>query len=164
VVVALALTAGVIANSVLFVWPPSDRPAPVDAILSLNGTNETARQDRAISLAEEGYAPVLLFSKGTYVTNCPEVPKVKVVCFVPVPGRTAGEVEFAARYLHAHGLHSILIVSGRTQAFRAKMLMGRCFSGRTLVVPAPEPISHLPFEVAYEWAAMGRALIVDRTC
>ena len=47
---------------VLFVWPATDSPQHVDAILSLNGPNEGAREGLAVSLAEKGYAPVLLFS------------------------------------------------------------------------------------------------------
>ena len=59
VIVFFALTA------VLFVWPATDSPQHVDAILSFNGPNEGARETLAVSLAEKGYARVLLFSRGS---------------------------------------------------------------------------------------------------
>ncbi len=52
------------ASGVLFVWPATDQPRHVDAIVSLNGTDEAGRENLAISLAEKGYAGVLLFSEG----------------------------------------------------------------------------------------------------
>ena len=119
------------ATSVLFLFPATDQPRHVDAILSLNGTDEAARESKAISLVEAGYARVLLFSQGDSPTPCPEVPYAKVVCFVAVPGRTVGEVRFAANFLRRHGWHSVMIVSGRAQATRAGLLMDRCFRGRS---------------------------------
>ena len=43
------------ATAVLFVFPATDQPRQVGAILSLNGTDEAARASKAIALAEEGY-------------------------------------------------------------------------------------------------------------
>ena len=134
----LVVVAFVTASSLLFVWPATDQPQHVDAILSLNGGNEPARESLAISLAEQGYARVLLFSQGnSHTTPCPEVPTISVVCFAAEPGRTAGEVKFAARYARRHGWHSLMIVPGRAQVTRARLLMNRCFSGHVAVVAAP---------------------------
>lgn len=156
-------------SAVLFVWPPTDRPQHVDAILSLNGPDEAARRAEAIKLAARGLAPVLLFSQGTLppdlvVELCPQVPGVKVVCFSPVPARTVGEVEFAARYLRNHGLHSVMVVPGRSQALRARLLMSRCFRGRIVVVGGPEALPQIPGGVVYEWGALLKALLVHRGC
>ena len=159
------LTLFIVASSILFVWPPTDQPRHADAILSLNGRNEGAREATAISLAERGYAPVLLFSQGnSYTTPCPKVPQVEVKCFEPVPGRTVGEVEWAARYAREQGWHSLIVVPGRAQSVRARVLLERCFSGSVTVVPAPVKTSQLPYEVVYEWGALGRALLFDRHC
>ncbi len=161
----LLIVAFVTASSLLFVWPATDRPQHVDAILSLDGQNEAARQSRAVSLAEEGYAHVLLFSQGnSHTTPCPHVPDVTVVCFSANPGRTAGEVEFAALYARRHDLHSLLIVPGRAQVTRARVLMKRCFSGHTAFVAAPVKLSDIPFDVIYEWGALAKALFIYRTC
>ncbi len=74
----------------LFVFPATDQPTHVNGILSLNGGNEMAREALAVSLAEKGYAPVLLFSQGGEAsdTSCPKVPRVAVVCFVDGAGNT----------------------------------------------------------------------------
>jgi len=161
----LSASAFVVASAVLFVWPATNRPAKVDAIVSLDGTHEKAREDLAISLAEHGYATVLIFSQGAYhTTPCPKVPRVRVVCFVPRPARTVGEVEFAARYALRRGWRSLLVVPGRAQSTRARLLMDRCFGGRVLVVPAPVPWQDMPYEVLYEWGATAKAILVDPGC
>jgi uncharacterized SAM-binding protein YcdF (DUF218 family) len=162
---AALLFAFLAVSSVLFVWPASNRPGHVDAIVSLNGTDEPARESTAIMLAQRGYAPVLLFSQGNYrTTPCPQVPRVVVVCFEPKPARTVGEVEFAANYARVRGWHSLLIVPGRAQATRARLLMDRCFRGQVLIVPAAVPLLRLPIDVIYEWGALAKALLVDRSC
>jgi hypothetical protein len=165
-VVALLLVVFVAASSVLFVWPASDQPQHVDAILSLNGSDETAREAESVALAEKGYAHVLLLSQGGYAENtpCPNVPRVVVVCFVPNPARTVGEVEFAARYLRRHGLHSLMVVPGRTQATRARLLVRRCFSGRLVVVGGAAQWLHTPVEVLYGWGATAKALFAGGGC
>ena len=152
------------ATALLFLWPDINHPVPVDAILSLNGADEGAREATAIALAEKGYSKVLLFSQGNSPTPCPIVPKVKVVCFVAVPSRTVGEVRFAAHYLKVRGWHSLLIVPDRAQATRARLLMDRCFSGHVLVLAAPVQPLHFPFEVVYEWGALLKALLISRGC
>ena len=161
---ALALAVFVVASAVLFVWPAADHPRPVGAILSLNGEDESARESQAIALAEKGYAPVLLFSQGHFATACPSVPRVKVVCFIPVPNRTVGEVRFAADYAKQHDLSSLMIVPGRAQTTRARVLIRRCFPGQVVMVPASVPLLAIPFEVVYEWGALAKALLLDRHC
>ena len=149
-----------------FVWPASDRPRRVDAILSLDGADEALRVARAVGLVEQGYSDVLLFSQGAYRSEaCPRLPKVDVVCFVPAPARTVGEVEFAARYAAVRGWHSLMVVSGHTQATRARLLLARCFKGKAVVVPAAPPsIPDLVYQVLYEWGALVKALVVDPGC
>ena len=160
VVVFLALTA------VLFVWPATDSPQHVDAILSLNGPNEAGREAVAVSLAEKGYAHVLLFSRGSGGSNqpCPKVPGVVVVCFVDVANNTRGEARFAASYAEQHHFDSLMIVPGRPQVSRAHLLMERCFSGKIVVVPASEPLLRSSDNVLHEWGGFLDALLVQRGC
>lgn len=161
----MVIVAFVTASSLLFVWPATDRPQHVDAILSLNGRNEPARESRAVSLAERGYAHVLLFSQGnSHTTPCPTVPHISVVCFSADPGRTVGEVRFAARDARRHGWHSLMVVAGRAQVTRARILMHRCFSGHVAVVAAPVKLAQIPYSVIYEWGALAKALLIYRTC
>jgi len=160
VTVFLALTA------VLFVWPATDSPQHVDAILSFNGPNEVAREARAVSLAEKGYARVLLFSRGGAAneTTCPKVRRVVVVCFVDVTNNTRGEARFAAQYAKQHHLNSLMIVPGRLQATRAHLLLERCFSGKIVVDPASEPLLRFPKDALHEWGGLLEALLIRRGC
>jgi hypothetical protein len=50
--IALLFVVFLTATAVLFVFPATDQPHHVGAILSLNGTDESARDGRAIALAE----------------------------------------------------------------------------------------------------------------
>jgi uncharacterized SAM-binding protein YcdF (DUF218 family) len=160
VVVVLALT------TVLFVWPATDSPHHVDAILSLNGPNEGAREAVAVSLAKAGYARVLLFSRGGdgNDTPCPKVHGVLVVCFDDVADNTRGEARFAAQYAQQHQLNSLMIVPGRSQATRAHLLLERCFTGRIVVVPASQPLLGDSDNVLHEWAGVLDSLLINRGC
>jgi hypothetical protein len=162
VIAFLALTA------VLFVWPATDSPQHVDAILSLNGPNEGAREALAFSLAEKGYADVLLFSRGDVgnatVTPCPKLHGVVVVCFVDVAGNTRGEARFAAQYAKQHHMSSLMIVPGRLQATRAHLLVQRCFSGKIVVDPASEPLRSFPQDLVHEWGGLLEVLSIRRGC
>lgn len=160
------VVAWVALSCAFFVWPAAGRPQRVDAVLSLDGPNENLREQRALALLREGYAKVLLFSQGAYRSApCPSVPHVRVVCFVPKPARTVGEIEFAARYAARHRWHSILVVPGHAQTTRVRLLMARCFKGQAVVMPAAAPpLVDLPYQVAYEWGALVKALVVDPGC
>lgn len=148
-----------------FALPPQASPRRAGAILSLDGNAEGARSHLAVRLAEEGYAPVLIFSQGNWrTTPCPRVPGTRVVCFWPHPARTIGEVAYGVAYARRHGIHRLLIVSGWAQTTRARLLAHRCFRGTATVVSAPMPAWQVPFEVAYEWGATARALLGERAC
>ena len=161
----LVIVVFLVASSVLFVWPATDQPRHVDAILILEGDNEAARESTAISLAKRGYAPVLLFSQGNPDgPACPRVPRVSVVCFVPQPAQTIGEVRFATVYARRHGWHSLMVVAGRTQITRARLLVERCFSGQSVMIPAPVQLTYLPYEIVYEWGALTKAVLLNEHC
>ena len=154
------------ATLALFVYPPTDQPRHVDGILSLNGDDVHAREAEAVSLAEKGYAPVLLFSQGSRGndTPCPAVPRVSVVCFFDVTNNTRGEARWAGHYAERHHWHSLMIVTGRAQVMRARLLTERCFPGQVVVVPATEPLVEIPGDVLHEWGGLLAALSIYRGC
>ena len=156
----------VAATLALFVFPPTDQPRRVDGILSLNGGDESAREERAVALALQGYAPVLLFSQGSpgNDTPCPKVPRIKVVCFVDVTNNTRGEARWAGQYAEGHHWHSLMIVPGRAQAMRARLLTERCFQGDVVIAPVSEPLRDLPGDILHEWGGLLAALIIYRGC
>lgn len=149
----------------LFFYPATDQPTHVDGILSLNGSNEEARTALAVSLAKKGYAPVLLFSQGGEGadTSCPKVPNVAVVCFVDGPDNTRGEAEWAGRYAKRHDWHSMMIVPGRSQATRARLLTERCFPGQLVVVPIAESRPALS-DIIHQWGGLLSSLVAHRGC
>jgi hypothetical protein len=159
-VVFLAVTAR------LFVWPPTDAPARVDAILALGGDPGQLRAKQAVSLAEAGYAHVVLVSLGDYPpAPCPKARAgIDVVCFRANPLDTRGEVEFATRQAAHHHWTSMLMVPERSQATRARMLFRRCSDIRLLVVPVTAHGMALVTNIAYEWAALAKAFVVDTGC
>jgi len=164
-IVVVVVVVFVAATVRLFVFPPTNQPGHVDGILSFNGSDEGARAALAVSLAKKGYGPVLLFSQGgaSTDTSCPKVPRVSVVCFVDVSNNTRGEAEWAGRYAKRHHWHSLLIVPGRAQVTRARLLTERCFSGQLVVVPASEPRPALS-EIIHQWGGLLDALFIHRGC
>jgi uncharacterized SAM-binding protein YcdF (DUF218 family) len=163
VVALLVVLAGLSAR--LFVWPAEGIPPRVDAIVMLAGPGN--RLPVALRLAREKRAPLLVVSEGWqgYGGPCPQaVPGVKLVCFDPNPGNTRGEAEFAGRLAREDHWRSVVLVTTRSQDTRARILFGRCFGGTIYVMTAPLPLSSWPYEIAYQWAALAKALVVYRSC
>ena len=153
------------ATARLFVWPPTDGPRRVDAIVSLGGDPGQRRAHLAIALARAGDAPVAVVSLGGYQVPCPAAPRhVEVICFRPDPVDTRGEAEYAARLAARRHWRSLIVVPERSQSTRARLLFERCTPARLVVVPVADHGSRLPGDVAYEWGALLKALLWKRTC
>ena len=121
----------------------------------------------ALQLAREHRAPILAVSQGRhgYGGPCPSaVPGVKLICFDPNPGNTRGEAEFTGRLAKQYHLTSVVFVTIRAQATRARILSGDCFGGSVYVITASLPLSNWPYQIAYEWGALIKALFLDRGC
>jgi uncharacterized SAM-binding protein YcdF (DUF218 family) len=156
----------VVATARLFIWPPTDLPAKADAVVALGGDPGQRRAKSAMRLAREGYAPVAVISLGgkRAVPCPPAVPGVELICFRANPLDTRGEAEYVARLASRQHWNRIIVVSERSQATRARMLFKRCTGIQLLMVPVTDPRVRLPFDVAYEWAALIKALVVVRSC
>lgn len=150
----------------LFVWPPTDQPAKVDAVLALGGDPGQHRAKQAVALAEAGYAPVVVVSLGGYPpAPCPTAGRgVEVVCFRADPLDTRGEVEYATRLAARRHWTSMMMVPERSQATRARMLFRRCSDLHLVVVPVADGGFSQLYDIAYEWAALAKALVVHRSC
>jgi uncharacterized SAM-binding protein YcdF (DUF218 family) len=165
-VIALALVlvfAG--ATAWVLVWPPQGMPARVSAIVMLAGPG--SRLPLALRLADEGRAPVLVVSQGFegYGSPCPAPPAgIKLICFDPDPASTRGEAEFVGRLAKQYRWSSVVLVVSRPQATRARLLMERCFSGPVYVSTAPLALSNWPYQIAYGWGALAKALVDHRAC
>lgn len=149
----------------LFVWPAQGSPATVSAIVVLAGPGD--RLPVGLRLARKYRAAVLVVSQGWegYGGPCPSARgATRVVCFDPDPGTTRGEAEYVGRLAKRSGWKSLVLVAIPTQAVRAGLLMRRCFGGSVSVVTAPLPASSLPYQIAYGWGALFKALVTARAC
>jgi hypothetical protein len=162
-VVVLALFVG--ATLGVLVFPPTDRPSRADAIFMLDGEGD--RIDEALALARAGYAPVLAVSQSSPWRICPkpsEVPGVRVICFRPNPDTTQGEAREAELLARRYGWKKVIFVVERSQDVRARLRISRCYHGQTLVVAVDPPMGQWPGLIAYQWAAMVKALVLQPTC
>jgi uncharacterized SAM-binding protein YcdF (DUF218 family) len=155
-----------VATARLFLWPPTDAPTRVDAILALGGDPGQLRAAKAISLADAGYAPVVLVSLGGHPpAPCPKaVHGIRIICFRANPLDTRGEVEFATSLAAREHWTSMLMVPERDQATRARLLFRRCSGMRLVVDPVTAHGTTLLVDMAYEWASLAKAFVVHTSC
>ena len=149
----------------LIVWPAQGMPPRVSAIVMLAGPGD--RLATALQLAAQRRAPMLVISRGWkgYSGPCPPTRAgVKLICFEPDPGDTRGEAEFAGELAKRYHWHSVVLVTAREQDTRARIEVGRCFGGPIYVVAVSPPSGSWPYQIAYEWGALFKALVLDRGC
>jgi hypothetical protein len=166
-VAVLAFAALSVITLRLFVFPDLNTPVPSDAVIVLGGPNSQAPAE-GIRLAQEGFAPTLAFSIPPS-TRCPyrlnAVPGVQVLCFVAQPLTTQGEARSIARFAADLHWHRIIVVMPIPQASRARLRIGRCFAGQILEVGvAPSGPWGWTKEIAYEWGAMLKAIVLQPSC
>jgi len=150
----------------LFIWPAQGMPPRVNAIVMLDGPGGSAL-NVAVRLAAQHRAPFLVISRGSVASHdpCPrQVPGVTLICFNPVPATTQGEAEFVGQLARKYHWHSVAVVAITPQISRARLRVERCFAGQVYVVTAPIRLSAWPYEIAYEWAALVKALVIQRGC
>jgi len=166
VLVLGAIVLGV-ATARLFIWPDRGMPAHVSAIVMLNGPGD--RLDTALDLAWQHRAPFVVISRGSsywgHGSICaPRIPRVTVICFNPDPAHTRGEAEFVGRLARKYRWQSVALVTITPQGSRARMRVERCFAGPVYVMTAPLSLSAWPYQIAYEWGALIKALTFQRSC
>jgi hypothetical protein len=153
------------ATARLFVWPDRGLPPTVDAIVSLDVPYGAVGE--AVRLAEQHRAPYLVVSLGRPQSSygCPPpVTGVRLICFNPDPATTRGEAEVVGRLAHRYHWHSIAVVTITPQDTRARLRMERCFTGPVYVRTTPIPGGAWPNQLAYEWGALFKALVLQRSC
>lgn len=164
-VVVAVIVAFCLVTARLFVWPAQGMPAHVSVVLVLAGPG--VRLPVALQLAREHRAPVLVVSQGQhgYGGPCPPKPSgVELICFDPDPGNTRGEAEYFGLLARRYHWNSVTLVTTSAQDTRARILVRRCFAGSVYVVTAPLPAGSWPYQIAYEWGALLKALLVYRAC
>lgn len=165
IVAVVMIMAFSVATLRVILRPAQGMPASVSAIVMLAGPGD--RLSAALRLATEHRAPMLVVSRGWqgYSGPCPPgTPGVKTICFDPDPGNTRGEAEFIGQLAKRYGWHSIVLVTTPEQDTRARMQVGRCFGGSIYAITTALPAGELPYQVAYGWGALFKALVLYRTC
>jgi len=153
------------ATARLFIWPAQGMPPQVSAVVMLDGPGNAL--DLAVRLAVEHRAPFLVISQGTPASRdpCPpQIPGVTLICYNPMPATTQGEAEFVGRLAGTYHWRSIALITVTPQATRARLRVERCFPGQVYSVTAPLTRSSWPYQIAYEWAALIKALVIQRSC
>jgi len=159
------MIAAAAATARLFVWPDQGMPPTVSAIVMLDRPG--GRLSNALRLAAQHRAPFLLISLGSPGSGngCPRpVRRVTLICFNPSPGTTQGEAEYVGKLARKYHWRSIAVVTITPQDSRARLRMERCFAGPVYVVATPIALTSWPYQVAYEWGALVKALVVQRSC
>lgn len=153
----------VVLTAVLFVWPATNAPRRVDAIVVLGGSG--ARLPKGLELARAGYAPVLVVSDHEEAPCPAGGPRVQVICFNPAPATTQGEARDVTRLAAAHHWDQLLVVAGTPQTTRARIRFDRCYRGTLLIDPvSPVGVEQWLYNVAYEWGALVKAFTIQRGC
>jgi uncharacterized SAM-binding protein YcdF (DUF218 family) len=156
------------ASGVLFVWPPGQgMPARVDAIVVLGGQGD--RLDRGLQLARQDRAPVLIISRGLPHPVPGRICSLRsraltVICFAPSPRTTQGEAEFVSRLASRRHWRSVALVVTPDQVIRARIRLERCYAGHIYVVTTPLPVLEWPYQIAYQWGAMFKEEVLQRSC
>jgi uncharacterized SAM-binding protein YcdF (DUF218 family) len=161
IVVAVLLVVGLTAR--LFVWPTLNKPEHADAIVVLAGGGNRAAA--GVSLADRGLADTLAFSIYKGQQCVPSTQKIHVICFVANPVSTRGEARAVGRLAAKYHWHRIILVALRPQATRARLRVGRCFAGQLQVVGvSPGSVIGWIYNIGYEWAALLKAEVWQRSC
>jgi uncharacterized SAM-binding protein YcdF (DUF218 family) len=166
-VLIVLLVAFCVATARLLVWPAQGMPTRVNAVVVLGGPGD--RLGQGLELARQGRAPFLVVSEGLPFqvprsVCAPHGVSFQVICFQPEPGNTKGEAEFVGRLARRYHWRSVALVVTPDQDTRARIRFGRCFAGQVYVVTTPLSASSWPEMVAYQWAAMFKAEVLQRAC
>jgi uncharacterized SAM-binding protein YcdF (DUF218 family) len=160
-VVGVLLLLFAAATARLLVFPPRDAPSRADAIVVLGGHGH--RVAAGLRLAREGWAPILLVS--TPGQGCPKpIAGVQVICFQPNPYTTQGEARFSAATAQRLGWRHIIVVSSTEQSVRTRLRFGRCTDIDVSYTTSGTALVRWPYVIAYEWAALVKALTLQRSC
>jgi uncharacterized SAM-binding protein YcdF (DUF218 family) len=171
VVVALLLLMG-ISGYFVFTNASADRLQRADAIVVLGGEHD-GREDYAIGLARDGWAPTVVLSN-PYPATDPVMQRVctgtgggvEVLCERPFSVTTRGEAEMIHRLAAERSWSKIIVVTWRYHMPRARLIFRQCFSrDLNAVVMQSVPrqydfsVAHWEFVYAYQYFALAKAFV-----
>ncbi|GGG28195.1 hypothetical protein GCM10007304_47530 [Rhodococcoides trifolii] len=160
-----------------YVDPDEDSVQKADAIFVLGGSHD-GREEFALSLAEQGYAPQVVFSnpyedghyarygfeKDGYMDRlCNGDYTFVVSCFNPEPATTRGEGRELARRASAEGWKKVIVVTFTPHIARARFVIDKCWPGEILYVASPTELNTVgwAWNFVYQSGGFVRALFED---
>lgn len=163
----LALLLIVAADLAVFVWPPSASPRRTDLVVVLGPWQQLSRPSTGAALVRRYPGTRLLISVYD-ARECPRLQQMtgdpRADCFVPYPFTTRGEARAAAAYAREHHLRSMTMVTTADQLIRGGVRFSRCFDGPVRLVEAGSSLRFRLVRLAYQNAAMVKALLWERGC
>lgn len=94
---------------------------------------------------------------------CDRSPRIH--CAVPSPPTTEGEARMLAAGANRHGWRSAVVITQNAHLLRARLILGRCFSGSIAMRASGEgPSGGWPYQFVYQTAATVKALLVRPGC
>lgn len=171
VVVVILIDMG-ISGYFVFANAKIDQLQRADAIIVLGGEHD-GREDYALHLAREGWAPTVVMSN-PYWDGDPVMPRVcrsaadvEVICFRPDPSTTRGEAEMMRRLADERSWKKIIVISWRYHLPRARLVFQQCFSDdpdAAVMIDVPRRYRYSvlgwEFVFAYQWGGLGKAAIL----
>jgi uncharacterized SAM-binding protein YcdF (DUF218 family) len=173
IVVAVLVTAWLVACLVLFVWPPAESKAPAHADVVVVLSGDKRRLPPALELVRRGVAPVLAISTvgrtrhwrvARRLCAAGRYGRVRVLCFDATPFSTQGEAQAVRRLARARGWRSVVVVTSTFHVTRARMLFRRCVKVPLYVVGTGSTWWRLPEEWAFETGKLFVQLLLQRGC
>ena len=163
-VIAILFAAWLCVAIALFAVHHDDPPAHADAVVVLQGSK--TRLPLGYGLMQEGYAPLLLVSRGSRLplehSLCDGETDLKVVCFSATS--TRGEARIVSRIAHARNLRSLDVVTSQFHVFRARRIFERCYDGDLHMVGADQTWWLLPKYMVTETAKLAYQTVFARGC
>lgn len=146
----------------VYVFPPVDAPRHSDAILVL-GPSDPSHVELAEHLIAEGYSDTLVVSvwNGQPQPVCTEPQTFTVYCFTPDPFTTQGEARELGRMAAANAWSSATVITYLPHITRARLIVGRCFTGQLTMVPdtTPLPLDYWAYAYVYQTAGFVKAAL-----
>jgi uncharacterized SAM-binding protein YcdF (DUF218 family) len=162
--IVLAVVLWVAGCVAAFVLHHDDEPIHADAVVVLQGSD--TRLPVGYRLVQEGYAPLLVISRGsTHALEpqlCDQETTLQVVCFSATS--TTEEAEFIRRLARERDLERLDVVTSHFHVFRARLVFSRCFDGELRMVGSENPRWRLPWVIATESAKLTYQLTFARDC
>lgn len=163
------LTAIIAAGWPVYVNPKIDEPELADAIVVLGGAHD-GREELGLQLAEQGYAPQIVFSDPYRSSDkkmkaiCEGSYNFELSCFKPDPSTTRGEGREIRRRAEAEGWKRVIVVTFVPHVSRTRHIIDNCWDGEIRVVAQHQSLPLWTWTFNYIWQTAGYVRTIFEDC